>query len=79
MAKTHHKLGSLDVISRVFPSKFTSIFVSGDEFYTKICRTVGGISMIHQFHEFLKSNFRRVFAIQPYCALERSDEPQRAP
>ena len=35
IAKTRHKISSLDVISRAFPSKFTSISVSGNNHYTQ--------------------------------------------
>ena len=45
------------------------VSVSGHcmRFIFMICQTVAGISITSQFHEFCKSNFRRVFVIWPNC------------
>ena len=37
-------------------------------FILKICQTFASISMIRQFHDFLKSNFWRGFSVWPKCA-----------
>ena len=72
MTKTRQKMSSLDVISRVFSRRCQQIYIyfrfRGMSFILKICQTVAGISMVRQFHDFLKSNFGRVFDIRPYCA-----------
>ena len=68
IAKTRHKISSLDVISRVFPSRFQQVYIyfrfRWTSFILKICQTVADLSMVCQFHEFLKSNFRRIFDIR---------------
>ena len=46
-------------------------------FIIKKCQTVAGISMVRQFHDFLKSNFWRVFDIWPYCAGTQRHLPHR--
>ena len=75
IAKTRHKISSIDVISRVFPSKFQQIHIyfhfRGIRFTLRNCQTVAGISTVCQFHDFLKSNFWRVFDIWPNCAMHR--------
>ena len=53
------KISSLDVISRVFSSKFHQIYlinISGHciRFTFKSCQTVAGISIATQFHEFFE-------------------------
>ena len=53
------------MISPFFPSKYLHIHNICWKF--KICQTIAEISRIHQFHEFFKPNFWRVFA---KCALE---------
>ena len=56
IAKTRQKISSLDVISRVFPSKFQQIYIyfrfRRVSFILKICQTVADLSMVCQFHEF---------------------------
>ena len=58
IAKTRHKISSLDVISRVFPSRFQQIYIyfrfRRASFILKICQTVADISMVCQFHEIFK-------------------------
>ena len=59
----------------MFPSKYLhihNISVSGFCICWKfnICQTIAERSRIRQFHEFFKSNFWRVFATRPKCALE---------
>ena len=76
MAKTRHKTNSL-VVLRIVNSKFQQIgkiSVSGDcmPFMIKICQIVMCISTASQFHEFLKSNFWRVFDVGPNCFARRS-------
>ena len=62
MGKIRHKIMSLVVISRTFPSKFqliSIISVSGYcvHFTFKTCQIVSGKSMTCQFHEFLNLFF----------------------
>ena len=68
--KTRHKMSSLDVISRVFPSRYQQnhIYFCFREmsFILKICQTVAGLSIVRQFH-FWNLNFGG-FDIWPYCA-----------
>ena len=72
IAKTRQKIWSLDVISQVFPCKLLQIYITSVSgclrFIFKTCRIVAGVSMICQFHEFLKFYFWRVFAIWFSCA-----------
>ena len=73
MAKNPPRIISLDVISRVFPSKFrqihiTSVSAHSTHLIFRICQIVVGRLMTRQFHEFWKSNFWRVSAIQSNCA-----------
>jgi hypothetical protein len=69
-AQTRQKY-SLEVISRIFPSKFQKIdliSVSGHcmHFILKICQTVAGIiSVTSQFHEFLNSIFGGILLFGP--------------
>ena len=79
MAKTRHKTNSL-VVSRIFNSKFQQIrkiSVSGDcmPFMFKICQIVMCISTASQFHEFLKSNFWRVFDVGPQLFCVAVSQP----
>ena len=71
ITKTCHKISCINVISRVFPSKFHQIdmyFRFPRMSYTQKSRQiVAGISTVRQFHEFFKSNFWQVFDIRPYC------------
>jgi hypothetical protein len=72
LAKTHHKISLLDVISRVFPSKFHQIHIyfrfPRMKFTLKSCQIVAGISTVCQFHGFFSSNCRRVFDVWSNCA-----------
>ena len=72
IAKSCHKISSINVISRVSRGKFHQIDVyfcfPRISFTLKSCQIVAGISTVRQFHEFLKSYFWRVFDIRPYCA-----------
>jgi hypothetical protein len=81
--KTRQKMSSLDVISRVFPSRFQQNLIYfrfwGMSFILIICQTVAGISVVRQFHDFFKSNFWRVFDIWPYCATGFTSLPGEAP
>ena len=56
VAKTRHKISSLDVISLVFPGRFQQIYIyfrfRRISFILKICQTVAGLSMVRQFHDF---------------------------
>ena len=75
------KISSLDVISRVFSSKFHQIHlinVSGHcmHFIFKICQSVPGISitkyLVSQFHEFSEFYFWRIFATWANCEQQPS-------
>ena len=64
------KIRLLDVISRIFPSKFQQIHLISvsshcKRFIFKIRQTVAGTSITSRFHDFFKSHFWRVFAIWP--------------
>ena len=73
IAKSCHKISSINVISRVFSSKFHQIDMyfrfPRMSFTLKSGKIVAGISTVRQFHEFFKSNFRRVFVLWPNCTV----------
>ena len=75
IAKSCHKISSINVISRVFLSKFHQIDMYFHfprmSFTLKSCKIVAGISTVRQFHKFFKSNFWQVFDIRPYCVAQQ--------
>ena len=57
IAEPRRKCNSLDVISRVFPSKFLQIHITSVSghyvvYIFKTCQIIAGTSMILQFHDF---------------------------
>ena len=77
IAKTRHTISSLDVISRVFPSKFQQIYICflfrGWVLYSKFVKTVTGVSIVRQFHKFFNLIFGVFLIIVPTvpCMMER--------